>query len=354
MSHYTKARAANYYNGLLTGTDAEFKKLLKKYSICPPSDVAGYRGDDVGTIGTMGNATPGRNRLTNTIRGEAIRTAQVQGNKLVAYIELCLKARGTLANTGNEGGDVISFNATYTNPPPLNHDPIYFLPWDIDGASVRMTIPGVGVNNPDPNIFFTAAINGCSIFFQGTSQAPTIYHCGASTTGYAKAEFTETVEFWEEVIAEFMADDVTQGRPNLGALSGGSVNKTHYVASPGVKSKPDVTNIHTGTVMQSFTTKRAKSYQNALKAKHGMGKLTIEEISPWACVLGRRDAHGNWTFYLQENATVIYHQVTRSLPNLFQGQKSATQAVARPLKFKEIFPVGPGHVTVRAGLPRIV
>jgi len=344
MSHYTKARVAGYYNGLLTGTDAEFMKLIKKYSICPPSEVGGYRGDDIGTIALKGHATAGRNRLANTIRGEAIRTAQVQGNKLVAYIELCLKQRGGLASTGPEGGDLISFNSTYTNPPPPNHIPVYFLPWDITGASVRMTIPPQGTNNPDPDIFFTAAINGCSIFFQGTPASPTIYHCGASTTGYAKDQLTET--------AEFLDYDTGQNR-NLGALSARSVNKTEYVATPGIKSRPDQVNAITGTVMQSFTTKRAKSYQNDLKAKHGLGKLTIEEISPWACVLGRRDAAGDWTFYLQENATIIYHQITRSLPNLFKGAKSQTQAVARPLKFKEIFPAGAGHVTVRSGLPKI-
>jgi len=37
------------------------------------------------------------------------------------------------------------------------------------------------------------------------------------------------------------------------------------------------------------------------------------------CVLGRRAANGDWSFYLQENATIVYHQVTRTLPNLFSG-----------------------------------
>lgn len=342
---YTKARPSqSYYNDLLTGTYDQFKKLLSRYAICPPNDIGGYRGDDLSVTHTMGNAPLNSPRMANTTRTDDIRMAQVQGAKLVAYIRLKLMPRGGYLTTGNEGGDRIHFDASY-NPVP-GSVPVYFLPWDSDGAAVRLTIPAFGVNNPDPDIFFTAAINGCSIFFQGTRQNPTIYHCGGGT-GYGKAQITEAEEFWQEVVADFVGQDATAGRANLGAVAGRSVGKSEYVATPGYKSKPDI-----GTI-QSFTTKRALKYQNQLKRKHGLSKITIEEVSPWACVLGRRDNNGDWTFYLQENATVIYHQVDRSLPNLFKGVKTQAQYVARPLKWKEIFPNGPGHHTLKAGIPKI-
>lgn len=76
-------------------------------------------------------------------------------------------------------------------------------------------------------------------------------------------------------------------------------------------------------------------------------------MSPWACVLGRRDDHGDWTFSMQENATVFYHDFTLNPVTSIQqgGFKSSTHAVARPLIYREVFPNGNDHVTVKAGLP---
>jgi hypothetical protein len=341
---YTKARPPGYHNALLTGTYDEFKKLLTRYAICPPNDIGGYRGDNLSTIRTQGNAPQNSPRLAGTTRSEDIRMGQVQGAKLVAYIDLRLTPRGGYAVTGNEGGDRIYFDADYNAQG--GYVPVYFLPWDSDGAAVRLTIPAPGVNNPDPDIFFTAAINGCSIFFQGTRQNPTIYHCGGGT-GFAKAQITEAEEFWQEVVDDFVGQDAAAGRANLGNVAARSVGKSEYVATPGYKSKPDV------GAIQSFTTPRALKYQKQLKRKHGITKLTIEEVSPWGSVLGRRDNNGDWTFFLQENATIIYHQVDRSLPNLFKGVKTPAQYVARPLKWKEIFPNGPGHHTMKAAVPKI-
>lgn len=346
--HYIKPRAVGYYNNLLTGNLADFEKLLKKYAICPPNKVDAFDGINVGTVPT-GPLAP-RAFLQGVNRVADVRLAQIDAAHLVAHIDLRLGARQEAATVHNlEGGDRIYFDASYAAA--ATHVPVYYLPWDSSGASIRMTIPVMGTNNPDPSIFFTAAINGCSIFFQGTQQNPTIYHCGG-TTDYAKSQITEAIGFWQDVVDEYIGDDVTQGRANLGALHANSVDKAQYVTTPGVKSKADVTGAG-GAKIKSYTTKTALSYQHLLKAKHGLTKITIEEVSPWACVLGRRDAAGDWSFYLQENASVRYHQVTRSLPNLFNGQKSASHSVARPLRWRQIFPGTQKHHSVQKPLPKI-
>ena len=267
----------------------------------------------------------------------------MQAKKLVAYIDLKLEARGTVSN---EGGDAISFDSTYDAN--LGEVPVYFLPWDSDGASIRMTIPAKGTRGqgePDPDIFFTAAINGCSIFFQGDRLSPTIYHCGG-TTGFAKTQIDETVAFWEGVMGVFQQQGVA-----LGAVANGSVNKKHYVTDPATHYTEH--NAIANIDIDYFTTVRAKKYKAELERKYALGKLTVMESNPWACVLGRRNDQGEWTFYMQENTTIVYSEVKRSLPNLFAGKKQ-TARVSRPMVTWEVFPIGKGYLSVNPGIPKIV
>jgi hypothetical protein len=355
---YTMKRPEGYHNGLL-GSPEGIMELLTKYAICPSNDVEGYRGSPLSPIATgrdMANLHPNRTALVGSSRDlevgstSVIKTAQVEndnnGHTLVAYIKLGVQQRGSWGVTGNEGGDRISFKMTYK--PTAGYVPVYFLPWDSDGGAVRITIPPMGVNPTDPNVFFTAAINGCSVFFQGTRQNPTIYHCGGST-GYTKAQMTERVQFWDEVMEEFLAMDQAAGR-NLGNMQQQKVDLTDYVATPGVQMSWIDAN---GANVQVVTTPRAKQYQEQLLSAQQKTSLTIETVSPWGCVMGCRDtSSGDWTFYLQENATIIYHRIKRS-PFNRKGTQTETQMVARPLQFREIFPAGAGHACIQAPLPKI-
>ncbi len=345
MSYFTKARNADYYNNLLEGSEADFLKLIKKYCLCPPSQISNYRGKDVGDVDVASDnsATP---LLQNSKRSTNVRLAKIPKSHKVAYIDLRLEARHAVGGgTRMEGGDHIYFDCDYAQQ--ANYVPVYYLPWDDSGASIRLTIPRMGSNNPDPRVFFTAAINGCSIFFQGTQDNPTVYHCGGST-GYG-SDVQKATDFWEEVMTEFLASDQKAGA--MGPLGNRNVNKQEYITTPNVKAKQVGP---TGIASKELTTNRAKSYQGDLVTKHRAGKLTVRQVSPWACVLGRRNDAGDWTFYLQENATIQYHEVKRELPNLFKPTISPTYSVARPLLVREIFPQGSKHTTVRAGLPSIL
>lgn len=341
VSHYTKARAAGYYNGLLTGSEADFLKLVKKYSIHPADD-AGSKGTDVASVAA--GPTSARPGLQSQAGKFFVRLAQMNPGAKIAYVKLTLAPRGT--NT-NEGGDTLQVDASAVAAP--GYDPVYYLPWDTSGASIRMTIPPQGPANNDPNVFMTAAINGCSIYFQGTRDNPTVYHSGG-TTNFAKEQINETVGFWDALMDEFQDYDQTNNI-NLGALANGSVNKTHYITDP--NTQKTATNTFTGTTMHSYSTKRALKLKSKLKTQYAASKLTVREIFPWACVLGRRDGNGDWTFYLQENASIQYSQVERSLPNLFAGKK-VLRTVSRPMITWEVFPVGRGHYHSPSGLPSIL
>jgi hypothetical protein len=358
MSHYTKGRPTGYYNDLLVGDDNNFKKLLRRYSICPTNNIGKYYGKHLGDIKVGYGAADAD--LAASTRSDDIKMRRIESDHKIAYLDLGLSARqqnGASQAGDQTAGDMITFDATYAVT--ANYVPVYYLPWEDSGASVRLTIPVAGANMgpshgiagaaANPYIFFTAAINGCSIFFRGTRRNPTIFHCGGST---GRKEINDQAHFWESVMIEFASKDDTRGKQaKLGALSPLTVDKRDYITTPGVKSTfvgP------TGTSSKELTTARAKSYLSDLKSKHAIGRLSIESVSPWACVLGRRDDAGDWTFYLQENATITYHQLSCNPMKMFSGVKATSYAVCRPLVYSEIFPNGPAHVTVRASIPKII
>jgi hypothetical protein len=315
--------------------------LIKTYAICPPSAIGGYQGKRLGKVDVGITAPLGRARLAASTRSEDIITARVDKAHKVAYINLKRMQLGSYANTGNEGGDRIYFETDYANPG--GWVPIYWLPWNTVGAAIRLTIPAYSAANPGPSLFFTAAINGCSVFFQGTAQSPTIYHCGGDAGQGVNA--LHGAQFWQEVVAEFMAFDAGRGK-NKGALDPNDVNKTHYIKTPGVGDGP----LKPG---EGTSTLQAQQYKAFLENANRKS-LRIESVNPWGCVMGVRDAvTHDWKFYLQENATVIYHQLYKS--GLLSKQKSTeTRYVARPMTVKEAFPNGPALYTAFAQIPKIL
>jgi hypothetical protein len=345
--HYTKARAGDYYNKLLTGSEDDFKRLLRKYSL-RPDDNAGSVGKQVGEAGT-GLAAQANQQFLAGSTSNNVELREMGKDHLVAWVNLSLQGRSSSAL---QTGDRVKVTAGFHNPG--NHVQAYFLPW-LAGSSIRMTIPQMGFTkpgDPDPNVFFTAAISGCSIFFQGTRQRPTIYHCGGETN-YKKAQINEAIGFWEEVVAAHIDHDRNKvtGQAAHGALNAQRVNKSHYVATPGCKARPD--QVQGTLVKQHFTTPAALAYQRQLETRTALTSVTIEDVSPWGCVLGRRAANGDWTFYLQENATIMYHKVSRSLSHPGKTTKH-TNTVDRPLRWRQIFPSGATHHCVQSTIPKVI
>lgn len=123
MSYFTKARAWDYYNNLLTGNDADFMKLITKHCICPPNEIGGYRGKKLREIDTRTSTDP---RLQSRTDLHGVRLARVEKNKKVGYVNLSLKPRGDYTVTGNEGGDHIYFNASYDHDHTWGGIPVWY------------------------------------------------------------------------------------------------------------------------------------------------------------------------------------------------------------------------------------
>ena len=107
--------------------------------------------------------------------------------------------------------------------------PIWFLPWDSAGAVIELDIPAKGtVRGDDPDIFFTAAVNGCSVFFRGTPKSPVVYHAGGDTC--KGSDHVAAAKFWRDLMmGNVLGKDVAA--PGMK-----EVNKTDYIKTPGYKN----------------------------------------------------------------------------------------------------------------------
>jgi hypothetical protein len=308
-------------------------EFMKKNAICPKDDIGGYTGSEITTLNTTGFVTTGTTEA-NPVTSVSYRG--VSRDKKIGYVQLykdmdragIQEQRDEFNNItqryedNREGKEVVRFNVSYN---AVNGwAPVYWLPWYSYGGIVRLVIPPKGRNNPDPDIFFTAAINGCSIFFQGTAQNPTVYHAGGKT---GQSDHNQAARFWREALRNYIAS--SNSAKNRGFVPG-EVNKMHYVKSPGTAG--------------NATTPRAQEYENHLKQKmNKQGKFTITMVNPWGCVMGIRTGN-DWAFYLQENATVMCNIVTKK-----DGVQS--RIYARPMAITKVFPGGGAVASMQMKVP---
>jgi hypothetical protein len=219
--------------------------------------------------------------------------------------------------TGQKGQ--ISVVGTYNNAGAATKVMAHYLPW-LDNAVVSLTIPVMPQFGGGPKVFFTAAINGCSVFIKGTAKSPTIYHAGGATY---RPEPNEGAKFWRDMMK-------TRKDTALGKIQA-EVNKTMYVTD-----KKD----------KALGTANSRLFEQWLTA-NPQG-FTIEDVSPTGCVFGLRDS-GEWKFYLQENVSIRYTSVTIALG---QPPVAKSHTLVRPMQIREIFPNGNGNATVAPALSR--
>jgi hypothetical protein len=145
---------------------------------------------------------------------------------------------------------------------PANHLPVWFLPWE-SRHLIDMTIPARRTDDDhdptDPGIFFTAAINGCSVFVRGDPSSPTVFHGGISQgqTPYGN----EPAAFWRDLLQASVAHEgVNRGFKE--------VNNTDYINQTGVSG--------------GAKTARGDQYLQWLKTLPS-GPFTISQVVPWGC-----------------------------------------------------------------------
>lgn len=282
------------------------------HAICPPSNISGYKGKLAKELDTSGYSAIGPSS-GNAVG--SIKYSRVMRNKKVGYIEMYDDMRSAIEDRNMEGVGATRMRADFEDFGEAQ--PMYFLPWDEGGAIVKLRIPAEGELGVDPNIFFTAAINGCSVFVQGDPASPTVYHAGGNT---GRSTHNDAARFWRHALGKHIASSRTA---KARGIIKGEVNKTHYIKTP-------------GTIGNS-TTPTAEHYEKELQDRlNQRGSFTVTMVNPWGCVFGVREA-GTWKFYLQENATVVCHHVTPT------GVRQISYA--RPMKLNQIFPGSPSMVS---------
>jgi hypothetical protein len=322
--YQNKKRPAGYFNDLLM-TDPG--KLLRKYALSVSDNVENEQGKTLWPIRYHGS-------------NDSWEWNKVSKGRKIAYVNLTKLPRRPNAQLNYAPGadDAVSVGGYFTETD--GHVPVWFLPWikSGDGGVVQLHIPDVatkpqvmndeGKMVDNPGIFFTASITGCSIFFQGTAQSPRVFHAGGKT-GHVDNPNLAAAHWWNMVTSNTFGG---------GNFSGG-VDKRDYISDPHVKN--------------GSSTARADAYETWLKNKY-QNRLKVQMVQPWGCVLGFR-TNGDWTFYLQENATIFYFEHVKNF--LGQAKKNQVQntmkGVARPLIVRQAFPFGPGNVWIPSQQPKL-
>lgn len=309
-----------------------FLEFMKKYAVEPTG--AGHMREIL-----FGAPTTHIDKITgesHTVQAKGIvvdvdASAQSVLHPTVTFGEFAAATKkigqATLRKSTDAGG---KYRLTVDTVANAHSFPIYYLPWDSNKV-LRMTIPQRGTTGiVDPDIFFTAGINGCSVFIEGTQDSPTVYHAGTED----KLGGINSGKYWRDLFREYSPTAVNQPK---GAKTFGEVKKSQYVSGEGKEIDPSL----------QTTTSTGVAYRTWLAGNQKDVDVTL--VQPWGCVFGLRDNAGLWTFYLQKNAVVKYYSFKKSG---FLGTGSRQRgAVERsfnvPMQLIQIFP-GHAHAVISA------
>ena len=240
-----------------------------------------------------------------------------------------IKFRPVATNTDGQIGS-LTFDVKYANE--LQDDasragwlPSWFLPWK-SGHLLKMRLPQHNVALPAPvggglppvnaDIFFTAAINGCSVFVYGADDNPMVVHAGIGMN------FSEALS---QTAMDALGGEGAAIWRNL--LNGANVSPTGDVTTNPVKARQNFAEVNRYDYVSQVkntkliqTTAESEAVE-AYFARHRKDTLNAVVVNPWGCVCGVRSHGGNWIFILQRNMSVTYQSVTKSKGSLFSKGK---------------------------------
>jgi hypothetical protein len=189
--------------------------FMKTHSVLPQD----YTGHNPGIFNKANSATPGGAAVDETLVIER-RARQIAYTKLAQVVDK--QNNEVQANTYNlffETGDRIGTAAADTIA-------CWFLPW----ASNHLTTfqlppkippkPGAAAakTSLDPDLFFTAAISGCSVMVAGDPKSPIVTHGG---TASSRSKLTDENAFtaWSFYLQKTVTFTFTRLRKKKGTLS---------------------------------------------------------------------------------------------------------------------------------------
>ena len=323
-------RSQDKMNDLLGASGVKtFLEFMRKYSVDPTG--SGHKRDvDLGTVDVVDSQT--KVKRTVAKRGQELdldATTKSTANPAITFGEYTTDDKKICSAYFEKATDTCGKFRLIVEPISRNHSfLIYYLPWE-SKKILRLKIPSTPTaGKPDPDIFFTAGINGCSVFFVGDSKSPEVYHAGTEE----KLGNINSGKYWRTLFREW---NTTAAADPKGAKTYGEVKKSQYINALGKETDSKF----------DGQTKESLDYKQWLKDNQKDVDVTL--VQPWGCVFGLRDANRDWTFYLQKNAVVKYYSFKKS--GLFgtgaRKRGASEQVVNLPMELVKVFP-GRAHVRI--------
>jgi len=314
-------------------TNADFRNMgaiafMRKYPLIPEG------GDNTTNKGTY-NAVPKASRVSFMTIGPGTH-----------YSLSALTLLAVPVNALNREGNPHRAICNATDDAGQTRIPVFWLPYK-QNSHYRMTLlPGPG--SPQPNFFLTAAVDGCSVYVEGTRTNPTVHHVNAAEVKYQPADgsspFGTTGDFNKDTLA-FQAKDVhmtnkfiTSNEPKRVAAGGPGLKPAKYVKNDDYMLRDPNTLRQEKVLVESDPSRAVQLTEKSHKV----------ELATQGTVFGIRDAiTGKWTFYFQRRLVAIYyHNDNKNVPFV----KSKWRALGYrmfPVLVQEFWPGGTGHLVVR-------
>ncbi len=190
--------------------------------------------------------------------------------------------------------------------------PVYYLPWAAD-ANYRMQLkpsPHAPALDPlgatiDPDVFVTAAVQGCSIFVEGSRQQPVVYHLNATGLpgdlgGSPLVALPVVRAKVQDMTRRYNLASVGANRKNLGAASTrGAVHMSDYMPEM-------LTDVGMNTLAARHAT--PPWTMSSLLGAYGTQQawpFQITLLLQFGTIFGVRKA-GDWSFYAQTRTRIEY------------------------------------------------
>ena len=200
----------------------------------------------------------------------------------------------------------------------------YWLPWDQGGGVVKISliVPPASSGKSewdDPDLFFTAALSGCSIFVRGSRKHPTVYHAGIGGTAPGGPG-----EHWRKLYKAIIPE---------GEQVKEKFDKRHEV------NTLDYVNKHNRPL------KDVTDYKKYLQEQQ-KDEVQAKVIHSWGCVFGIRDDNRDWSFYYQQNVCVTYQKMRKTtFWKKLVKDNTPPRTINYPMQVKQFYP-GSDHVHV--------
>lgn len=312
---------------------ADPQKFAKQWALYPATDPGG------------GYAPNGAHQKPLPLGGTWNPLVQMQGSNKVAYCEIRKPAGAMVIGDfmDDYGTDLNLFLMQITNlPVSATSFPVYFLPWAQDYTTRIKLKPsphhplldGAG-QIIDPNVFVTPAVQGCSVFIDGTEEEPVVYHINASTTGgavflagtdalanqSAQAKFRDMQQRHQTARRRYPKDGGARGRHAPKRYSA-EAHMTDYMGD-----------FITPSGRTELAARHSSSIWNLWGLLGGGNTQTIQAGS----IFGIR-RHRKWKFYRQSRTRVTYENtVPGDAPFTFEKELESKWVATQCVQFWPVY-----------------